>query len=141
MTILLSPLPAFAPIQSEQPFVAITSSGWNATPGLDLNRVREFSTGVMVVRIAMTAVPGLHSEQSFFLPGGLDLDPMTISFWRDEISMQAFAHGPGVHRLQMLRDREQKLADRVSFTRCSGMRTVGTWYGVDPLHSCGTPRS
>jgi hypothetical protein len=39
----------------------------------------------------MTGVPGLRSEQSFFFPGVLEGDPVTLTFWRDEASIRAFA--------------------------------------------------
>lgn len=120
------------PIPPDSPFVAITSSGWNLTDDLDRSRIQKFSAGVAAIRISMTAVPGLHSQQSFFFPGGLELDPITVSFWRNEASAREFSFGPGVHRLQMDRDRAQKLADRLSFTRCSVLRSCGTWHGVDP---------
>jgi hypothetical protein len=99
-----------------------------------MNRVREFSNGVMSVRASMTAVDGLHSQQSFFFPGVLEYDPITVTFWRDSASLRAFAYEAGVHRLQMERQREQNLAHRTSFTRCSVVRSEGTWHGTDPLH-------
>jgi hypothetical protein len=39
----------------------------------------------------MTGVPGLRSQQSFFFPGVLECDPVTLTFWRDEASIRAFA--------------------------------------------------
>lgn len=123
----LAPPPA-----STAPIVAITSSGWTVGEAFDMSRVREFSNGVMSVRASMTAVEGLHSQQSFFFPRVLEYDPLTVTFWRDSASLRAFAYGAGVHRLQMERQREQNLADRTSFTRCSVVRSDGTWHGTDP---------
>jgi hypothetical protein len=112
--------------------VALTTSGWNVGDGLDMNRVREFSAGVLAVRASMTGVAGLRSQQSFFFPGVLDWDPITITFWRDEASIRAFAYGQGSHRRQLDRQRTERLADRTSFTRFRVVSSAGTWYGEDP---------
>ena len=114
------------------PVVALTTSGWNVGEGLDLNRVREFGAGVLAVRASMTGVPGLRSQQSFFFPGVLECDPLTVTFWRDEASIRAFAYGQGSHRRQLDRHRAEGLADRTSFTRFRVLSSTGTWYGVDP---------
>ncbi len=118
---------------TDAPFVSITTSGWRVSPELDMDRVREFSTGVLAVRASMTAMTGLHSQQSFFFPRGLEHDPMTITFWRNQGALIEFSYGPGVHRLQMERQQERGLADRTSFTRCVAESKQGTWYGSCPL--------
>lgn len=118
---------------ADAPFVSITTSGWRVSPELDMNRVREFSTGVLAVRASMTAMPGLHSQQSFFFPRVLEKDPMTVTFWKNQAALTEFAYGPGGHRLQMERQQERGLADRTSFTRCVAESKRGTWYGSCPL--------
>lgn len=123
---------ASLPGNTDGPLVAITSAGWNTGDSLDMNRVREFSTGVLAVRVSMTAVPGLHSQQSFFFPGVLAIDPITVSFWRDDAAVRAFAYEQGSHRRQMDRHRAEQLADRTSFTRCRVVRSDGTWCGSVP---------
>ena len=117
---------------ADGPVVALTTSGWNVAEGLDMNRVREFAAGVLAVRASMTGVPGLRSQQSFFFPGVLECDPITVTFWRDEASIRAFAYGQGSHRRQLDRHRAEGLADRTSFTRFHVLSSAGTWYGVDP---------
>jgi hypothetical protein len=69
----LEPEPLFVaqticqPTESESPFVSITSSGWNVTPEIDMNRVGEFSTGVLAVRASMTGYRGyIRSNHSVF---------------------------------------------------------------------------
>jgi hypothetical protein len=114
------------------PVVAITTVGWNRD-GLDMNRVREFGAGVMAVRMSMTGVPGLHTQHSFFFPGVLEMDPVTVTFWRDEASIRAFAYGQGTHRHQLDRHRAENLADRTSFTRFRVLHSAGTWHGLDPM--------
>ena len=116
---------------ADGPVVALTTSGWNVAEGLDMNRVREFGAGVLAVRASMTGVPGLRSQQSFFFPGVLECDPLTLSFWRDEASVRAFAYGQGSHRRQLERHRAEGLADRTSFTRFRILSRAGTWYGED----------
>ena len=114
------------------PVVAVTTVGWNPE-GLDMARVREFGAGVMAVRMSMTGVPGLHTQHSFFFPGVLAVDPLTITFWRDEASLRTFAYSQGSHRRQLDRLRAENLADRTSFTRFRVLHSTGTWHGRDPL--------
>jgi hypothetical protein len=114
------------------PVVALTTVGWNRE-GLDMNRVRDFGAGVMAVRMSMTAVPGMHTQHSFFFPGVLEADPVTVTLWRDEASIRAFAYGQGPHRRQLDRLRAENLADRTSFTRFRVLHSAGTWHGRDPL--------
>ena len=121
------------PDPADGPVVALTTSGWNAGEGLDMNRVRDFGAGVMAVRMSMTAVPGMHTQHSFFFPGVLDADPVTVTLWRDEASIRAFAYGQGPHRRQLDRLRAENLADRTSFTRFRVLHGAGTWHGRDPL--------
>ena len=132
------PGPLFASLAAQpdpaEPIVVITTAGWVVGDKLDMARVREFSNGVLGVRASMTGVDGLHSQQSFFFPGVLQHDPITVTLWRDSASARAFAYGPGVHKVQMQRQRERKLADRTSFTRCRIVRSEGTWHGRDPLN-------
>jgi hypothetical protein len=116
------------------PVVAVTTVGWNRE-GLDMNRVREFGAGVMAVRMSMTGVPGMHTQHSFFFPGVLALDPVTVTFWEDEASIRAFAYGQGTHRRQLDRYRAEGLADRTSFTRFRVLESAGTWHGRDPARA------
>src|SRR5688572_8645299 len=111
------------------PIVVVTSAGWTVGENFDMNRVREFSTGVMGVRAAMSGIAGLLSQQSFFFPRVLEHDPITVTLWKDTASARAFAYGPGVHKVQMQRQNDQGLADRTSFTRCRIVRSEGTWHG------------
>ena len=116
---------------ADSPVVAMTTVGWNRD-GLDMNRVREFGAGVIAVRMSMTGVPGLHTQHSFFFPGVLEVDPITVTFWRDEASIRGFAYGQGSHRRQLDRHRAETLADRTSFTRFRVLHSAGTWHGHDP---------
>jgi len=118
--------------------VAVTTVGWNRE-GLDMNRVREFGTGVVAVRMSMTGVPGLRTQHSFFFPGVLDCDPLTVTFWEDEASIRNFAYGQGSHRRQLDRHRAENLADRTSFTRFRVLHSNGTWYGDDPVRQRASP--
>jgi hypothetical protein len=133
----MRPGPLFTPSGAQpapaEPIAIVTTSGWTLGPELDMARVGAFSSGVLGVRASMTAIDGLHSQQSFFFPGAIKYDPMTVTLWRDSASARAFAYGPGVHKAQMQRQREQNLADRTSFTRCRVVRSEGTWHGRDPF--------
>jgi hypothetical protein len=95
-----------------------------------MERVRQFGAGAAAIRMSMTAVDGLYSQQSFFFPGGIALDPVTLTFWRDDASARAFSYNAGIHRHQMDRLRPENLADRTSFTRCHVLHGTGSWPGV-----------
>lgn len=117
---------------SNTPIVVLTTSGWITGDHLDMNRVKEFSEGVLGVRASMTAINGLHSQQSFFFPGVLTYDPITVTIWRDAAAVGKFAYGPGTHLMQMEKQKAQGLADRTSFTRCRIIRSEGTWHLSEP---------
>jgi hypothetical protein len=127
--LLFEPLAPAPP--ADAPFVSITTVGWKLGPDLDMARVREFGAGVTAVRVSMSAIDGLRSQQSFFFANALVHDPLTVSFWRDDASIRAFSYGPGIHRHQLDRDRAEGLSDRTSFTRCQVVRSAGRWRGVD----------
>jgi hypothetical protein len=114
------------------PIVVLTTSGWIVGDTLDMNRVKEFSEGVLGVRASMTGVDGLHSQQSFFFPGVLTYDPITVALWRDAVAVGKFAYGAGAHKMQLEKQKAQNLADRTSFTRCKIIRSEGTWHGSNP---------
>lgn len=121
------------PPSESEPIVVITTAGWNLSESLDMTRVREFSNGVSAVRTSMTGADGLHSQESFFFPGALQHDAITVTLWRDTAAARAFAYGPGIHKVVLGRQREENLADRTSFTRCRIVRATGTWHGRSPL--------
>jgi len=85
----------------------------------------------------MTAVPGLRTQQTFFFPGIIAIDPPTLTFWDDGASMLAWAHRQATHKRQMDRYRATGNADRTSFTRLTALRSSGTWYGADPVARVG----
>lgn len=118
---------------ASDPLVVITSVGYVLNSGFDIERAMDFATGVRLVRSSMSAVDGLHSQQSFSFPGIITLDPITVTFWRDDAAMRAFAYRPGEHKTQMDRYRELVTADRTSFTRLRAVASRGTWCGSDPL--------
>jgi hypothetical protein len=124
-----------APPDPSEPIAIITTAGWKLGDSLDMARVREFSNGVGAVRMSMTGTDGLHSQESFFFPGALQHDAITVTLWRDAAAARAFAYGPGVHKMQLTRQREQNLADRTSFTRCRIGRAKGTWHARSPIPS------
>jgi hypothetical protein len=131
------PGPLFASVDDAPdpgaPIVIITTVGWVLGPDLDMNRIAEFGKGASGVRVSMTGTPGLYSQESYFFPGAIQHDPLTVTSWRDASSARNFAYGPGIHRIQLQRLHEQKLADRTSFTRCRIVRARGSWHGVCPV--------
>jgi hypothetical protein len=75
----------------DDPVVVLTTIGWDRD-GLDMARVQDIATGTAAVRISMTAVPGLRTQQTFSFPGIIAIDPPTLTFWDDEASMLAWAY-------------------------------------------------
>jgi heme-degrading monooxygenase HmoA len=118
---------------ADAPLVVVTSVGWEYVEDLDMERLREFSAGVNSVRIGMSGIQGLHSQQTFSFPSTLQRDGITVTFWRNFAAMRDFAYGSGIHKHWMKRQRDEKLGDRTSFTRFAVVRSEGTWHGVDPL--------
>jgi hypothetical protein len=118
------------------PVVVLTTIGWDHD-GLDMARVQDIGTGTAAVRISMTAVPGLRTQQTFFFPGIIAIDPPTLTFWDDEASMLAWAHRQATHKRQMDRYRSTGNADRTSFPRLAALHGIGTWHGVDPIARAG----
>lgn len=130
----VQPGPAFASKARRPvgPFVVITSVGWTFDERFDAAKAMDFSYGVERVRASMDGVDGLHSHQSFSVQPSL-ADPFTVTFWRDDAAMRAFAYRPGEHKFQLDRFRELETADRTSFTRLVALDRRGTWHGSDPL--------
>lgn len=120
----------------DEPVIVFTTIGWNPA-GIDMARVQDIGTGTAAVRISMTAVPGLRSQQTFFFPGIIAIDPPTLSFWDNEASLVSWAHRQATHKRQMDRYRTTRNADRASFTRLTALGSRGTWYGQDPVAGAG----
>ncbi len=114
------------------PFLVLTTAGFDESEDLR-DRILEFSNGVNAVRTSMTAVPGLRSQQSFFIDNDLVIDGMTVTFWEDFASMRDYAYGAGVHRDYVVRQKQERLANRTSFSRMAIERSVGTWRGYAPI--------
>ena len=111
------------------PLVVITTAGF-VKEGNWMERAVEFSAGVTAVRVSMTGMPGLHSQQTF-IPD--DADGFTVTLWKDFASVRDFAYSPGVHKDQLLRQKAGGFADRTSFTRCVVERSHGLWHGSEPF--------
>ena len=111
------------------PLVVITTAGF-IQEGDWMERAIEFSTGVIAVRISMTGMPGLHSQQTFTPDNA---DGFTVTLWRDFTAVRDFAYGPGIHKDQLLRQKAGNYADRTSFTRCVVERSQGLWHGSEPF--------
>ena len=111
------------------PLIVITSAGFNRE-GDWLERATKFGEGVSAVRMGMTGLPGLISQQSFFLD---DADGITVTMWKDFSAVRGFAYGPGVHKDNMMVQKAGEFADRTSFTRCVIEQSEGVWHGTEPF--------
>ena len=115
------------------PIVVVTSAGWVQDDRFSLELVQEFGEKVTAVRVSMTGIPGLHSQQTFSFPGFLVCDGITVTIWKDFAATRDFAYGPGLHRNMVGWQRKEEPADRTSFTRFKVLSSFGTWHGTDPL--------
>jgi len=128
------PVLSSGPIPADgEPFAVITSVGWTLDDRFDADKATDFGRGVLEVRASMDSVDGLLSHQSFGFPGNLDVDGATVTFWRDDAAMRAFAYRPGIHKTEMDRYRERDTADRTSFTRLRVLRSRGSVNGTNPV--------
>ena len=112
------------------PLLVLTTAGFNISPNMDMERVKDFRRNVDRVRVWMGDADGRLATQ-VFAPHTLGDDGVTMSLWRDDASMASFAYRPGVHRSQVDRYKAEHTTDRTSFTRCRIVRTVGQWGGTD----------
>src|SRR5690606_14197980 len=107
------------------PLVVMTTAGFDLGPDLDMDRVVDFRRNVDRVRLSAAAADGNLARQVFapHTPGD---DGVTITVWRDDAAMSAFAYRPGEHRGQIDRYKRERTADRTSFTRLRAARTRGS---------------
>ena len=115
------------------PILIITSAGFDVNEDTNMEPIRDFGSGVAAVRISMTGVPGLHSQQTFSFRGLFEIDGITVTFWRDFAAARDFAYGAGLHRQLMKRQRDDEFGARTSFTRFKVLHSEGTWHGSNPL--------
>lgn len=127
-----------SPPSPDTPIVIVTSVGWRTFDDESMTRIKRFSEGVSAVRIGMTGMPGLQSQQSFSFPGGLVHDGVTVTLWHNVASAMAFAYGPGFHRSQVKEQREVPYGDRTSFTRFAVVSSEGTWHGTNLFEPSAT---
>lgn len=81
------------------PLLVRTTAGFNLTPDMDLERLKDFLCNVDRVRTWMGDTDGLLATQTFAPYTRVD-DGVTMSLWRDEASMATFAYRLGLHRTQ-----------------------------------------
>jgi heme-degrading monooxygenase HmoA len=119
------------------PLVVMTTAGFVIGPQLDMARVVDFRTNVDRIRTVVEASEGNVARQ-VFAPHTVGDDGVTMSVWRDDASMSAFAYRPGEHRAQIDRYKREQTADRTSFTRFRAVRTSGSWNGCCPVEAART---
>jgi len=118
------------------PLVVMTTAGFILGPQLDMARVVDFRRNVDRVRATVAAAAGNVARQVFapHTPGD---DGMTMTVWRNDAAMSAFAYRPGEHRSQVDRYKREQTCDRTSFTRLRPVRTSGSWEGCCPVAAAG----
>ena len=119
-------------LDPDGPLLVITSTGYVMDRELDSSRPEALLQGLVEVRQSMATTDGLILQHSADNPDA-ELDGMTFSIWRDDRAMQAFAYGPGRHRGQLDRHRDQSMFDRSAFTRLRPVRSRGLWNGAKPI--------
>ena len=126
-----------APAHSDPggPLFVLTTAGFNVAPNMNMERVKDFRRQAARVVEWMRALDGLIAAHTFE-PQTRGDDGVTMSLWKDDVSMTNFAYHPGMHRTQLDRYKAEHTADRTSFTRCRVLRSMGEWNGEDPLSLC-----
>lgn len=122
----------------EEPFVVITSAGYTLDERFDADKALRFASGVAEVRHSMDGADGLFFQHVFNFDGQLILDGVTLTMWRDDRSMRAFAYRPGTHKSEMDHYRANDTADRTSFTRLRILRSNGSVQGHTPVAAAAT---
>jgi hypothetical protein len=118
------------------PLVVMTTAGFILGPQLDMARVVDFRRNVDRVRATVAAAAGNVARQ-VFVPHTPGDDGMTMTVWRNDAAMSAFAYRPGEHRGQVDRYKREQTCDRTSFTRLRPVRTSGSWEGRCPVAAAG----
>lgn len=128
-----APGPIFATDDCEPsgPTFVITTAGFHLRSRRDFQRVIDFRREVDRMRPVISASAGSLAHQ-VFAPLDAEDDGVTMSLWRDDQAMFAFAYKPGAHRVQVDRQKSHQTVDRSSFTRFRLLKTAGTWDGADP---------
>lgn len=113
------------------PLVVMTTAGFELRAKSDFQRLKDFRRRVEAMRSVIEASEGNLAHQVFapLAPGD---DGVTMSLWRDDGSMFAFAYKPGAHRVELDRQNSHRTVDRSSFTRFRVVRSHGLWKGKDP---------
>jgi hypothetical protein len=119
------------------PLVVMTTAGFVLGPELDMARVVDFRRNVDRVRLTAAAADGNFARQ-VFTPHTRGDDGVTMTVWRDDAAMSAFAYRPGEHRERIERYKRERTCDRTSFTRLRPVRTSGVWEGRDPVVAAAT---
>ena len=114
------------------PLVVMTTGGFVLGPGFDRSRAIDFTHRSFRVRQTLDETIGNFARQIFY-PHVLGVDPVTMTVWRDDAAMSAFAYRPGLHRDALERHKREGTLDRTSFTRLRAVRTSGSWEGRDPV--------
>ena len=117
----------------EEPFVVITSAGWTVDERFDADKAMRFAGGVAAVRSSMDGADGLFFQHVFNFDSQLMVDGATVTMWRDDRSMRAFAYRPGTHKTEMDHYRANDTADRTSFTRLRLLSSHGSVQGYTPV--------
>lgn len=128
---------AVEPCDRSGPLFVITTAGFHLRSRRDFQRVIDFRREVDRMRSVIDSSDGSLAHQ-VFAPVLAEDDGVTMSLWRDDQAMFAFAYRPGAHRTQVDRQKAEQTVDRSSFTRFQLLRTRGTWGGADPARLVGT---
>jgi heme-degrading monooxygenase HmoA len=121
------------------PLLVMTTGGYVIGPGFDRSRAIDFAHRSAKVREVVRVADGNLGQQVFY-PHEAGGDPVTMTVWRSDAAMSAFAYRAGLHREMIERHKRIGMLDRTSFTRLRAVRTVGRWEGRNPIAAAlGSP--
>jgi hypothetical protein len=114
------------------PLMVMTTGGYVLGPGFDRSRAVDFTLHSARVREVASEADGNLVQQVFY-PHTAGSDPVTLTVWRNDAAMSAFAYRSGLHREMIERHKRIGMLDRTSFTRLRAVGTNGSWGGRDPV--------
>ena len=114
--------------------MVITTAGFVLGPEFKIERVIDFRRNVDATNEWLGKADGCIASQ-VFTPHTFGDDGLTMSLWRDDVSMLGAAYRPGFHKSQIDRHKAENVMDRSSFTRFRILDSSGLWNGRNPAES------
>lgn len=139
-TVRLAPTSAHGRWSGTNPFTPLTRPEESTSPSpvavltratLRLSRARAFWSAVPATSEALNSADGLI--RSIGVGEAPFIRQATLSFWRSDADVRAFAYDSSPHREVVRRTRDEGWYSEELFARFRPIASEGTWDGTDPL--------